>query len=370
MRLHSIRQMTRIALAAAVLGWGAVSSAQQRVSSFDTHVILNEDDSALVREVIVIESTGEPIKQGVYRNIKTLALVGRLKAETEVKLDILSVTHNGEPFEYDSQFGKGLARLQFSPKDQPVEPGRHTLVLEYRIGQQVRFGETRDTFKWNVNGYDWWLPIDYVGLTITLPEGVPRGTIKREGRTGLETEPEDNYAASVDPETGNVHFQAASLPELAALVAEIEFDHGYIQPLGVEPEKTLWQKTRWALMAAGAGVAALLLYWVAAWGVFARYTAPRAGRRPVATPPMGLSAPCLRYVFLGTYDQRSIAGGFIAVGSKRCLRVSLEDGLYVLQRMSHSEDALAPFEERLINLMDYNAAPLERWDQTVVNDPT
>lgn len=372
MKCKTPRQMIRVVLSV-LLGcvvMSGVANAQQRISSFTSHITLYDDDSAIIREVIIVESEGQPITQGIYRDIKTIALVGPLRAEAEVYFEVLDARHNGDPMDYEAQYGKGIARLQFSPKDEAISRGTHIYELEYRLDRQVRFGEERSILKWNVNGYGWWLPADLVSLKITLPPDVPRSSIQRTGRTGIEFERENNFASSIDPDTGDIFYQAASLLNFEALVAEIEFDSGHIQPHGVEPEKTLWQKTQWSVIGAGGGIGALLVYWLAAWIVFGRYTKPRARRSLVATPPMGLSAPCLRYVFLGTYDQRSIASGFLSVATQHCLRVTLEGGAYVLQRMSHSEDALKPFEERLVNLLDYNALPLGRWDQMVVNDPT
>jgi len=236
-----------------------------------------------------------------------------------------------------------------------LPPGEYTYELTYTATRELGFFPDHDELYWNVTGNGWVFPIDIATATVTLPGPIQSGDVKLAGYTGPQGSRDQNLKSyRVDQST--VRFETtAALGSNQGLTIVVGFPKGVV----AEPSRAdliHWFIAENAISAAGlAGLALVLLYYLAAWMLVGRD--PRPGVMVVGyEPPPGLSPPAMRFLQRMGYDDRVMVSAVVDLAVKQYLTIQQQGSLYRLTRLK-AEDGKLPVEERnLLRTLFWNGA--------------
>ena len=193
-----------------------------------------------------------------------------------VPFEVLRVERDGQPEAYHTESLENGTRIYIGQEDVEIEHGPHTYRLTYRTGEQLGFFPDHDQLYWNVTGNGWAFPIDRATANVVLPPDVPLEGVKLEGYTGSEGSKERALTTAVDRGAGTLRFAASRpLGNYEGLTIVADFPKGYVHEPTFEERRASWLRSNQHLVAGGAGLALVLLYYVVAWNAVGRD--PRRG---------------------------------------------------------------------------------------------
>lgn len=146
-----------------------MAQAAEVIHSFDSRVVIHSNGTLVVTEIIVLNSEGDKIRQGIYRDIP-LRYSGTGKHKGLVPFVVKSVVRDDKSLSAsDVEYEGSKVRIYMREKGVALPSGRHTFVLTYATSRHVRYYEHYDELNWNVTGDGWAFPIEQVRCTITAP---------------------------------------------------------------------------------------------------------------------------------------------------------------------------------------------------------
>jgi hypothetical protein len=315
----------------------------ERILDFHSDIRIQPDSAMQVVETIRVQSAGNQIRHGIYRDFPTRYVDG-LGNRYVVGLEVLAATRDGlhEDFRVaDYSNGK---RIYLGRADTLVPPGPHTYTIEYSTTRQLGFFADHDELFWNVTGNGWFFPIEHASASVRLPENIPADQVRLSGYTGPQGSHERALTSS-QQDDGSYTF-AASRPFRAfeGLTIFVEWPKGYVTPPSSrEKLRYFLQDNRDAVFAL-AGISAICLYYVVVWSLVGRD--PAAG--PIVTqyePPAGFSPAGIRYLVQMSFDNKAFAAAVLDMAVKGFLRIEEQNGVYTLVRTAKGSTSLSPEEQ-------------------------
>ena len=334
-------------IGALVLVLASVAGAQERITDFDSRIVVDRDGGLTVTETIAVLAGGEAIQRGIFRDFPT-TYDGPLGTKVVVPFAIERVERDGEPEPYHTERVDNGVRIYIGDADRQVPIGPHVYRITYRTAEQLGFFADHDELYWNVTGNGWAFPIDRATATVVLPDDVPRADVRLEGYTGPQGSTERALSTSVEAD-GTLRFTASRpLDQYEGLTIVASFPKGFVHEPSDDERRAAWLRSNRHLVAGGAGLGLVVLYYLIAWLAVGRD--PRRGTIiPLFEPPLGLDAPGLRYVAGMGYDERCFTAGVVSLGVKGWLRIDEEDGEFTLARPKEKDRRinLSAAEKRL-----------------------
>ena len=322
-------------------------TAEERILSFDSHIVLNVDGSMNVRETIKVQAAGDQIKHGIYRDFPT-RYTDRIGNRYTVAFEIRDVQRNGHSEPYHTESLSNGVRVYFGDKDVLVSHGIHTYIFTYGTNRQLGFFKDHDELYWNATGNGWIFPIDVATATVVLPPQINFIT-GVNGYAGLQGHKERDVLAARGGD-GNPHFRAENLGPKEGLTFAITW------PKGLIPEPTREQKIKWFLSdnrSALIGLIGLLVvlgYYGVVWAEVGRD--PKAGTIvPLYEPPDNMSPAAMRYLERMGFDDKTFTSAILGLAAKKHLTIEQErSDTYRLIEKSDSAHTAAPLssEERTL----------------------
>jgi uncharacterized membrane protein YgcG len=323
---------------------GASAASQtERILSFDSETVIHPEGDIVVTETIQVQSLGDKIQRGIYRDFPT-QYKDRKGLSKTVGFTVLKVLRDQKPEAYHTEkLGNGM-RVYIGQKSVLLPPGVYTYTLTYRTDRQIGFFKDYDELYWNVTGNDWAFPIDKVRAKIELPPGAT--VIQNAAYTGYAGDNGKDY--TVQLETGSIRFSATrSLAPGEGLTVAVAWPKGYV----VEPDLstrvgTFWAEN-WAFLLAVAGLFALLVYYAVAWWKVGRD--PEKGTIiPRYVPPEGISPAAVRFVMNMGFDKKALAVAVVSMAVKGYLTISEDkDGEYQLHATGKAGVGLSTGEAKV-----------------------
>ena len=283
------------------------AAAVERILQFISDVKVERNSDLLVTETIRVQAEGREIRRGILRDFPT-RYKGRDGRRVEVGFDVLSVTRNGSPESYTTEALSNGVRVRIGNASQTVPYGPNTYVIRYRTTRQIGFFEKFDELYWNATGTGWTFPIDVAEARITLPEKVDFT------QTAIYTGPQGatgKNATIVQQSPGTIVFRTTQpLPARNGLTVAAAFPKGIVTPPSQAQLTQYWLRDNLPVVVAAGGLLLLLGYFAFAWIKVGRD--PRGGTViPLFTPPKGMSAPAVRYVYEMEFDDRAFSAGIL-----------------------------------------------------------
>ncbi len=331
----ALRFLAALALAAiAVSLLPLPAGATEEIKDFKSEIAIAKDGTLTVRETIVVNSEGDQIRHGIFRDFPT-TYYDRAGNRVRVRFDVKGVTRDGSTENYELENLSNGKRVKIGSADVYLDTGDHTYIILYETDRQIGFFDNYDELYWNVTGNGWAFPILHAEATIHLPPGA---ALKQyayytgsEGATGKDAE------ESVESD-GGIHFQSTvPFGQGEGLTVAVGFTKGVVTP-PTQAEKTAsFLRDNAASGAALAGLLLLAIYYFIAWWKFGRD--PRHGPIvPLFGPPKDFSPAAVRDVHRMGYDRKAFAASLIDMAVKGYLTISEEHGEYTLKRTGKSDD--------------------------------
>ncbi len=341
--------MTRLILAALLLPLTVL--ADERILSFHSDIVINDDASIVVTETIRVRAEGSRIRRGIYRDLPT-NYRDKLRNEYAVSIKPLAVLRDDEPEPFHvKNTGRGI-RVYFGSSDRFLSNGVYTYSFRYRATRMLGFFEEHDELYWNVTGFDWAFPIDRATATVKHAFDVSGGRITHEAYTGPLGSRGRNYTSRVDAD-GVVHFEAnAPLSAVNGLTIVVGWPKGHVDaPTALQRVGWLLSDNR-NLLVAVLGLVALFGYYIPVWTTYGRDPEPGV----IVTryvPPEGFSPASLRYIRQMYYDDKAMTAAVINLAVKGYLTISQHGDDHALTRAEPGPGAppLATGEQELYDAL-------------------
>jgi uncharacterized membrane protein YgcG len=313
-------RLARIALAALVFA-AAPAAAEEKITSYVSDVAIQPDSSLQVTETIDVNSEGDQIRHGIYRDFPTL-YTGRNGGRIRVGFSFEGAELDGHPEHATTQPLSNGMRIKIGDADTIIDPGHHRFVIHYRTTRQIgRFGNY-DELYWNATGNGWAFPIDVAEARIRLPSPAEFG--QWSVYTGPQGSTEHN-ATVVAQAPGDISFRTTwPLAPYEGLTVAVAFPKGIVgSPTGTT--KLGWWLSDYGPPLVGAlGLMVVVLFYFIAWHRVGRD--PKAGTIvPLFSPPDDLSPAGMRYVLKEQADNRAFAAALVDMGVHGHIKLVEED---------------------------------------------
>jgi len=146
----------------------APANATERILDYRSRILVGADGTLTVTETITVQSAGEQIKRGIYRDFPTeyprTLTIGDVPLpilRVQVPFDVVDVQRDGHREPYHTEDHDNGVRVYIGNPDVELPPGRHTYAITYTTAHQLGFFADHDELYWNVTGNGWQFPIDH-----------------------------------------------------------------------------------------------------------------------------------------------------------------------------------------------------------------
>lgn len=325
----------------------------EEILNYHSDITVHQDGSMTVEETITVNSLGQQILHGIYREFPT-TYKDRLDNVHRVGFRVTRIMADGVPEDYHMAAADNGQRIYIGKSDVYLAPGVHTYLITYETDRQLGFFKDHDELYWNVTGNGWVFPIKQASATVHLPPAVQAQDIRVSGYTGPFGSQDQYYSSSFDPGQ-NVTFQATRpLNAFEGLTIVVGW------PKGIVTEPDIWTRIMYFLQDNKAyilfllGLLGVFLYFVYAWNKVGRD--PEKGTIvPLFTPPGDMSPAAMRYTEKMGFDTKTLTCAVIDMAVKGGLNISEDNGRdYALFRKPIDPSVLSAEEAAIYNVLPSN----------------
>jgi len=309
----------------------AFATADERILSFHSDIVVKQDGWIEVTETIRVRAEGQQIRRGIYRDFPT-DYKDAIGNEYNVRFTPLAVLRNDRVESFNSQkMGNGV-RTYFGSADRFIEAGEHTYTFRYEVKRILGLFEDKDELYWNVTGSEWNFPIDEASATVSFEFEVPADGFSLYAYTGRQGSQGQDYLATVDASAKPSFETTRILGVYEGLTISVAWPKGFVDEPG-NLQKISWLLTdNLNLLIAVAGLMAMFSYYIPTWRNFGKDPEPGV----IFTryePPKGFSPASLRYVEQMHYDDTSLTAAVLSLAVKGYLRITEYDDEHSLLRL-------------------------------------
>jgi hypothetical protein len=151
-----------------IVSFFSPAEAYEKIISFHSHIKVHEDGSMTVKETIRINSGGDRIRHGIYRDFP-VRYSDRAGNRYVVGFAVREVLRDGKPEHYHIDNRSNGKRVYIGRKDALISPGEYVYTLIYTTDHQLGFFKDFDELYWNVTGNGWEFMIDEATAAVELP---------------------------------------------------------------------------------------------------------------------------------------------------------------------------------------------------------
>ncbi len=322
---------------AALLLLPILASADERILSFHSDIIVLQDGWIEVTETIRVRAEGQRIRRGIYRDFPTRYrdVYGN---RYEVAYEPLAVLRNDAREAFHTREWDNGIRTYFGSSNRMLPAGIHTYIFRYKANRMLGFFDEHDELYWNVTGVEWEFPIDKASATVALKfEGDP--AIQRtDAFTGPMGSTGKDFVAHIVGRASVTFESTRVLVPHEGLTIVFSWPKGFVLPPS-QVQKATWLLTdNVNLFVALSGLVAMLLYFIPVWRNFGKD--PEEGL--IFTryePPTGFSPASLRYIQQMYYDSKVMTAAVVNLAVKGYLQIRATDDLHSLERSEPGENA-------------------------------
>jgi hypothetical protein len=312
----------------------------ERILAFDSHIVVNDDGSMVVKETITVVAAGEQIRHGIFRDFPT-RYDSRTGLHYSIGFEIESLQRDGKEEQYHTDDIKDGVRVYFGQSDYELPPGKHTYVFTYRTSRQLGFFPDHDELYWNVNGVLWNFPVDVATATVVLPERVRNVVTGMDGYTGYAGSKDKNFTATRDQDSNPV-FRAENLLPQQGLTLVVTWPKGLIREPTKEEKREQLVIDNQAIVVGLGGLVLVFVYFLVVWMIVGRD--PAAGTIvPLYEPQDNLSPAGMRYLERMSFDGKEFTAAILGLAAKGYLTIEQEKRTYRLLR----KPGYGPVESKL-----------------------
>ena len=333
-------------------GATAATPSAERILSFRSDIIVHPDASMTVTEKITVNSAGQEIKHGIYRDFPT-RYQDRYSPAYVVDFAVQAVLRDNEPETYRLENLKNGVRIYLGKKDFFLEPGRHTYSITYTTNRQLGFFKTFDELYWNVTGNGWIFPIDRASASVRLPEGAAGAVRETDAYTGAFGAKGKDFVSTAD-RSGAILFKTiGQLGPGEGLTIVVSWPKGFVKEPKAAEKARYWLRDNKGVVVGLLGLVVLLLYYLLVWSHYGK-DPPRGTIIPLFEPPQNLSPASLRFLAKTGYDDKAFTAAMINMAVKGYLTIEEKNNEFILKKTGGREGNLSA-EERAAALRLFSA---------------
>lgn len=318
---------------------------EEKILSFISELTVQPNGSLDVVETIEY-NFGETSKHGIYR---TIPLGFKAKGEPDhIKIKVQSVTdENDKPYIFEITSDDPL-NIKIGDPDTIIN-GVHTYAVSYSVYSSVGFFDTYDELYWNITGDAWKVPIEFVGATVTLPQGTPLDTLKLAHYCGAEGE-QKTCGTMLTNENGDVEFSTEpdyiTNPGQQVTIA-VGFPKGMVPVPSTRDFALFFIQNYWSVpipfMAVFFWFRKRLVYWQKRRKFYKANTI-------IAEYDPGLLSP-LEAAFLinGSAEFKDISAVIVSLAIRGCLKIENKDGEFFFTKIKDSGAEGRAYENTLLD---------------------
>ena len=313
-----------------------LASADERMLSFHSDILVRSDGVLEVTETIRIRAEGKQIKRSIFRDYPT-EYKNRFGNDVSVKYEPLTVMRNDRLEEFRAEkFGNGI-RTYFGRSDRLLESGEHTYLYRYNAGRMLGFFDDHDELYWNVISDDSVFPIDRVSANVSFNFEVPEDSIELYAYTGAFGSAGQDYTATIDDVGRPAFATTRMLDAYEGMAISVAWPKGLVGEPGYM-QKTIWELAdNLNLLIALAGLMAMLAYYIPVWRNFGKDPEPGVIMTRYE-PPEGFSPASLRYIEQMHYDDTSLTAAVVSLAVKGYLRINEANDEHSLLRVNPGDN--------------------------------
>jgi uncharacterized membrane protein YgcG len=321
----------------------------ERILDFQSDITVHADGSMTVRETISVRCAGDQIKRGIYRDFPTLYGSSWL-TRSRVPFEVVEVQRDGRPEPYHIESLSNGKRVYIGHKDVILRPGIYTYTLTYKTDRQLGFFADHDELYWNVTGNDWAFEIEKASATVTLPKGVPGGSLKLEGYTGPQGATGKDFTSALNVEGNAVFSTTRPLPPKEGLTIVVSWPKGYVQQPTRTQKMEYFLQDNVGLVVGLFGILVVFTYYLNVWVRVGRDPA-KGPVVPLPEPPKGFSPAAVRYLTEMGYDDKCMTATILNMAVKGFLAIKKEGGVYSLAKTSMALSSLTREERKVASAL-------------------
>jgi len=338
--------------------------AEERIRSFVSAVTVNADAAIDVHETITVNSEGNQIRHGIFRDFPT-TYTDKNGQRVIVGLDVLGVKRDGREEPYVLESLSNGVRIRIGDKDVWLENAQHRYDISYRTTRQIGFFEKYDELYWNVTGNGWDFPIDDARVTITLPQGA--SIIQHDEFTGGYRSSDNN--SRVLSAEGNV-FEAettATLDPNQGFTVAVAWQKGLVAPPSDTQRWAWWASDNAGFFTLALGLLSAALYFLFAWNKVGR-DPPKGTIIPLFAPPKGLGPAAVRFVSRYGADDKGFAAAIVGLAVKGRLKIADDDRSFTITKLAGTaREPLTPAENALYMALPSGSTALRQTNHASIS---
>lgn len=327
-----------------VLFFCSVSFAgSERIIGFHSDILINPDASMIVSETIKVESTGNQIKRGIYRDFPT-KYKDNYGTNYNVGFEIVEILRDGNVDSYHTEGLSNGTRIYIGRKSYYLDPGIYTYKITYKTTRQLGYLKDYDELYWNVTGNGWDFPIERASAKISLPPGAK--VLDASAYTGYQGKKGQDYTVSFAD--GKAYFETSRV-----LNKEEGLTIAVAWPKGLVPEPTQKEKIGFFikdnlnLIIGIAGLLVVFLYYLIVWNKVGRD--PKKGTIvPFFGPPKDISPAQMRLIMKMGFDKKCFVAAIVNMAIKKNIAIEEDDGDYALKKLENSDINVLSSDEKVI----------------------
>ncbi len=336
--------------------------AREAILNFISEATVNTDGSLDVVETLLINSEGNEIKRGIFRDFPTKYTTPN-GLKVTVDFDVNKVERDGRVENFVLESLSNGVRVKIGNRDVFLDDGQHTYKIYYRTTRQIGFFDDQDELFWNVTGNGWPFPIERAEAIINLPNGA--AIYKTAVFTGLFQSTEKN--ARILSSRGKV-FQA----ETTGILEPNEgFSVGVSWQKGIVIPPTA-AETQALAIRDNAGLAALFgtlilagIYYLFAWNKVGRD--PKGGAIiPLFRPPENIGPAGVRYIWKQNFDDRSFAAAVVGMAVKGGVSITDDGDDFAITKKPTNFNVFNRSEQALYQALPEGKLELDNSNHTAV----
>jgi len=318
---------------------------EERIISFNSEIIINEDASMEVTERIKIHAEGNKIKRGIYRDFPTI-YEDDYGNNYIVKFEVLGIKRDSRQESYHTERLSNGIRVYIGKENYFLPAGDYIYEIKYATNRQIGYFDSFDELYWNVTGNGWEFEIERTTATVNLPSGVSGNEIKALAYTGFQGDRGQDYFSKIKS-PGKVYFETTqSLNPNKGLTIVVQFPKGLVSE-PTDTEKVLYfLDDNKSILFGAAGILIVLFYYLFIWWRMGKD--PTKGLViPMYEPPDKLSPAAVRFISEMGFDNKVFTSALISLAVKGYLQIVEDNKDYYLVKKFNNTKQLTP-DERVV----------------------
>jgi uncharacterized membrane protein len=318
------------------------ANSQERIMSYDTHIVIEESGTLLVREDITVKAEGIDIRRGIYRSFPT-RYKDKMGTRFNVDFVVAEVLKDGNPEPWFTEKKSNGIVLYVGDSNRMLENGIYTYSLTYRTTRQIGFFKDFDELYFNAIGGDWVFNIEKASVTIELPGGAT--ALQMAGYTGPAGS--TTCECEIDAIGNKVKISTTrALNPYEQLTFAVAWPKGFVKEPTFMEKLIFFLKNNLIVLYVLLGLALVAYLYYKAWQKVG-IDPPKGTIIPLFDPPEGFSPADTAFLSRMAMTQRAFTAAIVNMAVKGYLKIIHTKKRYSLERVSTDASILTPEEQAL-----------------------